>query len=122
MNKYGNVNRAKQLIELSIQKFMIEKLKIKYYLNSKEFEGYKLIKWLYDNQLLSMKKEIFVNDISLLMLKNCIKSAVRELITKKKKSLIELKKTQLIEEDESKLSFDKSKQSEQLQLNKQNEV
>ena len=63
-----DLNHAKQLIEESIKKYMIEKLKMKYYSNNKEFEGYKLIEWLYDNQLLSIKSAVFSYKISLSML------------------------------------------------------
>ena len=78
-----DMDDAKQLIEESINKYMKEELNIQTYINSEEFEGYKLIKWLYDNQLLSTKREIFANEISLSMLKHCTKSAVSELIANK---------------------------------------
>ena len=69
MNKYGNINNAKQLIEESIKKFMIKELNVEYYFNESDFEGYKLIEWLYDNQLLSIKGEILSSKMSLSMLK-----------------------------------------------------
>ena len=50
---------------------MIDQLNVQYYFNIKEFEGYKLIEWLYKNQLLSIKNTIFTNEISMEILSEC---------------------------------------------------
>ena len=68
-NMTNRVNDAKQLIEISIDKYVIDNLKVQYDFTNKEFEGYKLIKWLYDNELLSIKREILSCKVSLAKLK-----------------------------------------------------
>ena len=81
-----DIDDAKQLIELAIKKYMIKKLNVKYYFNFSEFEGYKLIKWLYDNQLLSIKCEIFLCSISMNVLLDCNDKDCEELVEEMKLS------------------------------------
>ena len=85
MNNFGNVDDCKQLIEQSIDKYMSKELNMQCYFNSQKFEGYKLIKWLYDNQLLSIKKEIFRHQITLDILSKCNKKDLEQLIHMYKK-------------------------------------
>ena len=54
---------------------------MQYYFNFKEFEGYKLIEWLYDNRLLSIKDEIISCKISLSTLKQCNKNDIENLLS-----------------------------------------
>ena len=81
INAHDNGNNAKQLIEESIKKFMVAELNTKYYFNNEEFEGYKLIKWLYDNHLLSIKSKILSCRMSLSMLKQCNKNDIENLLS-----------------------------------------
>ena len=84
MTNFGTVNTAKQLIEQSIDKYMREELKMQSYFNHQEFEGYKLMEWLYDNQLLSIKKEIFSHQISLEILSQCDEEDLGDLLKEMK--------------------------------------
>ena len=84
MNKRDNVNRAKNLIEKAIEKFITQELKTKYYFKMQSFTGYELIEWLYDNQLLSIKREIFTNEISMEMLSKCDDKDLDELLKEMK--------------------------------------
>ena len=119
MNEYGNVNDATKLIEVSIEKYMVAELKIKHYFNNDEFEGYKLIKWLYDNQLLSIKSEILLCKMSLSMLKQCNENDIENLLAEMK-----LKTSDKIKFRNAVLNFDKddSKKTESFYELKYNEM
>ena len=83
MTNFGRVDHAKQLLQLAINKYMTEELKIASYFNT-QFDGYKLIEWLCDHQLLSIKKEIFLRQISLEILSQCNNKDLDDLIKEMK--------------------------------------
>ena len=81
----GNMNigvsNTKQSIEKSFKNYMIEKLNVKYYFTNTKFEGCKLIEWLYNNHLLSIKIETLSCKLSLSTLKQCNKSDIEILLS-----------------------------------------
>ena len=64
-----DVKDAKQLIFKSLSKFIECDLKSSNYM--RQDDGYNLMKWLYDNQLLSIKDKLLCNYVSIELLKEC---------------------------------------------------
>ena len=71
------VVQAKQCVKKSIVRYIERELKLTNYFQNEE--GLELVKWLYDSQLLSIKREIMINNVSLLMLKQCTKNDTENL-------------------------------------------
>ena len=74
--------RHKYELELSATKYVQEDLHLRPYLN--ENSGFELMKWLSDNELLSIKDIIFTNKISLDLLKYGTKEEFEDLIEEMK--------------------------------------
>ena len=73
---------AKQCLAKSIDKYIEQELKQKNYFQNEE--AIELMKWLYDNEILSIKREIIMNNVTLSMLKQCRKNDIENLIKEMK--------------------------------------
>ena len=92
MNNNDRTSQAKQLIEQSIEKYIIEQLKGTNYFDHINLEGYKLIEWLYDNQLLSIKRQMFTSNVTMQMLFECNREDFDQLVKEMKlKTSIKIK-------------------------------
>ena len=109
------ISNARRYMQQSIDKYMEQQLKCKNYFTKNE--GLELMKWLYNCQLLSIKRKILMNNISLSMLKQCTKNDIENLIKEmglttassvKFRVAVDKLQTDVIMTDEAKIDSNKS--------------